>query len=255
MSNNRKKRTKGSKSNRVSAKKKPEVMNDNKSEEGVLRKTKKGIIFLYSLLGVLVTFITVYFFIPQIRDEFKTQKQKWEEKKFLRGIFIPPDIIRNDAPIKLIFGGEGGMTYSWPASWFSPDTKYKGNIIGCNDKPAFDIKFKILNNRLFIETTLTDINKNEVIAIINYDEWLIPNDNLINYTETDKSLEIIDKSNNVALSIQYLDSNTILISGYYVDRDSIFVASESGFGCFTSNQKNEALKFISTIKRISGLNR
>jgi hypothetical protein len=206
----------------------------------------------YSIIGILVTLsgvIGLFTFWPQINDLFASRKEKWKDQTFVRGILIPQSLLSSTDTINLELGT---VSFRDNVHNLKQGIEFKqSRVLGCGSSPVFpfDLRFKIENNRLYFATTFKDIQKEEVVGIIDFRTWSLVKSNLLDYNETDESLEVIDRSGNIIFSLLYKYPNTISIKGYFVAVDCITVVSK-GISTYPINSKREALSEIQTISHI-----
>ncbi len=93
--------------------------------------------------------------------------------------------------------------------------------------PIFDLRLRLMNNRLFIKTIFKDVQREEVVGIIDFDKWSLVSDNVLNWFSTDSTFEVLDRGNNVIFGMAYKPPNVIYLKGYYVVPKFICVFYES----------------------------
>ena len=88
--------------------------------------------------------------------------------------------------------------------------------------PSGSIRLRIINDKLFVSTEIRDLG-DELVGVINYNKWSLFKPNLLTYPDTDSSVEVIDRYNNVVFSILFTAPNSLTIQGYFMKKDRIIV--------------------------------
>lgn len=80
------------------------------------------------------------------------------------------------------------------------------------------------DNRLYVSVEFKDLKKEETIGNIEFNHWKLYKPNLFDFHNTDSTLQVIDKQNNVVFSVRYVSAgNCVLINGYLIGDESVYV--------------------------------
>ena len=199
---------------------------------------KKSWVWIVSL-SVVVTIVAIFVPMP-LTGLFKSDHDKFMEENFIHGLLIPND---NASASPNIYVKTCGGYWVFSKYDLINEKKMPGTI-ACAGDTMIRISIKIVDNRLYISTIFNDINNNEVIGIIKNGQWYLLKKNMLNYYSDDKTLEVIDKYNNVVLRLSSINADTISLDGYFSSTKSISVVSKSGCGCFPKSESNRKLDSV-----------
>jgi len=195
------------------------------------------------VLGLVISSIALK---DQIHKWITPQQKLYEEETFLRGIIIP-NYSENDKDIKTFYGTNSSTQ---PIEKFKQGIDISPDPIASPDD-AGTIRLRIINDKLFVSTEIRDLS-DELVGVIDYNKWSLFKPNLLTYHETDNSLEVIDRYNNVVFSILFTAPNTISLQGYFMEKNRIVVIG-TGLSSFPKSNIDLAKEAIRTIKRINPL--
>lgn len=221
--------------------KSPKKLKPPPTKKNFLNKVLRFLKRQYHILVIIFTVISWFFYKDDIVEYFSTKHEKFVKEKFIKGVFLPPalDISNNQLIIE-----SGGITTYYQISKLKEGIEIKvGEYVG-------DLKFKIEKNRLFVSTTFRDIQKEEVVGIINYKSWSLLKDNLLDYIETDESFEVIDRNGNVIFSIKYKAPNIVSLKGYFIKSSKVFIIDSNHTSLMNLNNKTGAITQIQKITRL-----
>lgn len=246
-----------------------------------------------TVLGFVVT--TLGGFAP-IKSLFTSQKEKYDEEAFVSGELKPERLMkrsgfvytRTEKPMAFYLdtlGVNGPHIKGILAKNFrDPEFARNGWIVtrlgryiftcwagdlhhgieilnpifgGCT---ASKIVLGIKDDRLYVSAEFKDIQKEETIGFIEFNHWKLYKENMLNFLNDDDKLEVRDKQNNIVLSLKYYGhQNGLMISGYFIDYNSVLVVRDT-FEDFKdenqciskqdSNWKNKAMREISLIRTV-----
>ena len=196
--------------------------------------------------GVL---LGVYFYKDPLKKEFSTKQEIYEDEVFAKGIFVPKSILYSNGLINVNYAD---IRYSCRVEALKKGYVVKPHTVSCGPlkEQPFEVKMIIKNDRLFISTVFKDIQKEEVVGIIDYDHWRLFKPNLLNWKESDTSLEALDRGNNVIFNMIYEQPNTLTIHGYSVGLGCIFVVLDDAIYLYDKKDKQGAIADLPKIKRI-----
>ena len=206
---------------------------------------KKGwviVVIIGVVLGLVISSIALK---DQIHKWITPQQKLYEEENFIKGIIIPN--YTDSYPDLNIF--YGSFTISYSIEKFKQGINITPDLIKCAGEPPGNIGLKIIDGKLFVSTEILDLD-DKLVGVIDYNKWSLFKPNLLTYHETDNSLEVIDRYNNVVLSILFISPNTISLQGYFMEKKEIIVLSHA-MNCFPKNDIESAKEAIRTIKRIN----
>lgn len=100
-----------------------------------------------------------------------------------------------------------------------------------------------------------DLAKNEFVADLKYNEYSIYKGNVLNYHESDTSLEILDKSNRIIFNMVFREPNIVTVQGYWTnDRYISVIRRSGGLSMFYDRRKpediHEAIESVNSITPI-----
>jgi hypothetical protein len=234
-------------------KKEPEIKEEtqeNTTSKSLWAKIKLHWKRFVAGFGVIMLFVGAYFtFKNDIRKSFESEHETYERESFIKGIFIPDAINHVDSFITIAYGTN--QNFQFPKQFMKEGVLFNPNFFGCkrDSTTPFNLRLLLRDNRLYIATTFKDIQKNEVVGVIEYESWKLKKDNLFDFIETDRSLRVIDRGGNVIFSLQYVFPNKLLLHGYSISEKCIFVLG-TGIGVYNIESKDLALN---AIKKISSL--
>jgi hypothetical protein len=166
-----------------------------------------------------------------------------ESPPAMLGILLPSDLVSN--PNLKIYLGSNSIDHAFLGDYFSGvDLNYAP--FGC---AISDVKMslKILANRLFISTSFRDIQTNDLVGTVVYNDWTLYVPNMLRFAQSDSTLEVYDKHGYAITRIKFKQPNGILIQGYYAGADSAWVLARPQ-NCYNiKSQHSEMIKEIETI--------
>src|SRR6185312_7404784 len=178
---------------------------------------------VFRIIGIFVTAIVTFIAFKEAIHKWITPQQKlYEEEKFIKGILVPK-YIESYKDLNLFYGS---FTVSYPIQEFKNGINITPDLIKCGGEPMGNIELIIADNKLFVSIEIHDL-KDELVGVIDYNKWSLFKPNLLTYHETDGSLEVIDRYNNVVLSILFIAPNTISLQGYFMEKNVIVVVAHS----------------------------
>lgn len=86
----------------------------------------------------------------------------------------------------------------------------------------------VRDSRMYVSTEFNDLQHEDAMGIIEYNHWKLYKGNILEYYDTDSSLEVKDKQGYIVFSIKYFTEHTpnraaVEISGYLIDPNSILI--------------------------------
>lgn len=213
----------------------------------ILNKTAIKIIFLASLVGAYPT----YKFIV---NELKSPEQTFHDEMFIPGILLPEKLTSLDDKL---FIKTGSFVQGYPISQFMNNNglNYTPTLVGCSTvKIPMVMTYRIMNNRIYVSCVLKDLEHKEVVGILKDNRWEFFKSNILTFNHNDRGLEVLDKQNNVVLSLSFQDSRTILLQGYFIKDNNVCVMADALYPCNTLGDKksmDSIIKFVQKIKRIN----
>jgi hypothetical protein len=230
------------------AKKKKKPTQPAPASESKLAKLSKK---WYAIIGVIFTILGWVAFKDTISDWFQSDHTKYKNENFIPGFLIPHSSDSDTlifqvgtTPLKLAIGD---------LRWH--EIKGFGGILNCVlDAPFENFSMKLEDKKLYFSLKIVDIEKEEVIGIMDYNHWSLFKPNLLDYYNDDNTLEVLDRQGNVAFSIQLIGLNIIKLRGYFISQKNIsIVADDRMLLCVPKdsvNDKKAAIKIIKSISRI-----
>jgi len=194
--------------NNSSQKNTPPVTVNTPLKKSIWQRIKSLSKKTYAVLGVISLLIGYVLYYDSFNDLFKSKHEKFEEDHFIPGIFIPPQILTSYDKVLVEVGGicEAVTLQSLQQGHY-----VKPNPLQCKGtkETPFDLILYLENSRLYMHCVLKDIQKEEIVGVINFKHWSLFKPNLLNYYSTDTSLEVLDRGGNVIFDITYKYPNTL----------------------------------------------
>lgn len=206
---------------------------------------KKGIRFFkggYWVITLIVTIAALIFLPEQCRQFLKSKKERFEEETVLKGILIPEKLLKMNSQINVQLGSS---TFGKDISAFEEGFVVSNLGVNLAGTAPFDLKLKIIAGRIYVSTLLRYIEDSEPIVFLDYGRWKFIKRNVIDYTDSDSTLKVVDKKNNIVLDLKYIYPNTIKIKGYCIGQKYITVASDTNLEMFPPSLLDSAKKRIS----------
>ena len=208
----------------------------------------------YTIVGIIFTILGWIAFKDTIKSWFTSEHARYTKDYFIPGILLP-DEIKNDSLITF----DIGFAYFKIKTEHLKDSLNKGLgyvLVSPTGGPLIDLGIYLKENRLLFSMNIFDLQRDEIVGTLNYNHWSLFKPNFLDYYFDDKSLEIIDRQNNVVFSIKLLSSNKIRLRGYFSTDSNVTVLSDSGLITYykdSTNYKKDALVSIKNIHRLSRL--
>jgi hypothetical protein len=196
----------------------------------------------YKIYIAITAIATGILLRDQIIDFFKSGKQLWTEKEFRHGVYLP--FLVNDSQLVTINIGENRFFFSQASLKMGVDVPGGAGRLG--------IFAKLMDKRVYVSTYFREINSENIIGDMDFNEWKIKSDKIYDYDEDDK-LEIMDENGYVMFSMNNIpQTNTIRIRGYFILNGCINVV-DNGIIVFTSSSKKDAIGFIKQIRPLKSI--
>jgi len=232
-----------------------------------LKRVPRKIWVALASLSILVTLSQISGTWKTITDLFKTKAELFREEKFVSGVLLPDDIDL-EKPITFIFG-TNKLEYTFEELQKIAKVGVKSSLQFSCGKPILDISkarepddhidyspisslaFKIIDRRLYVSDTARYVLNEEVTGILDFNEWSLPKDNILDLHQRDNYLEIIDKQGHLCLGVEFIDGNTVQVQGYFINQYyfAVLNSSDNSAPCLIrDDQKQIALNLISQLK-------
>ena len=231
---------------KIIAKKNETDSNINKKKSTSWEKFKKIVTSFYFTIGVIVTFLSFYFFKDLIKRDLQSDHEKWEEEKFIPGVLIPDNLKYFDNTIKLRLGY---INFQYTLDSLRHGIAIPLAVKCKNEDSPIRIELGLNGNRLEVTTELKDLQKFEIVGRIKNNKWSLFKDNLLDYNYNDSTLEVIDRAGLTIFSLRFYYPNTIAIKGYFITNNNIAIVSKKGFSL--CNSKEDIPKLMNQIESIS----
>lgn len=193
------------------------------------------VITLLALLGGIVDY---FGFLSLL----KTDKEIFISEKYIKGVLLPP---------KLNISNEVEFRCAGFSTFYSKQNLMAGIRYPIENASNIDLHFILQDNRVYTSLDFYSINDGEYIGKLNYKNWNLVKDNILNYFENDRYFEIIDNMNNVVFSLKYDYPNIFTIEGYQINKNSVYVFNEGSTYVIPLQNKELAISEIKKIKRLS----
>ncbi len=252
-----------------------------------IKSTKgTGLKKFLALTGFIATIIGIVANWEKINPLFQSNKEKYDKEHFVEGKLKPEILNLNDSlnTEKNIFFFTEGVSDTLPKikGIHVPDF-YKNheiifklgtnefgiptsifrqgidifNYYGITNDKGIRLLAGVKDDRLYVSFEFKDLQKEEAIGYIEFNNWRLFKPNLFDFKNDDKRLEVKDRQNNIVISIKYYpkDSNPVVeINGYFIGVNSVLtIANKSGLGHIPKNNvdwKKLAMEHIREIKSV-----
>lgn len=147
-----------------------------------------------------------------------SQHEKFIDDQYIKGMLIPDEVQIRYNNIFLQFGTRGRTGYEVSLQALRNGLTISPNYIDCIDKfgnheNAVQISVQLINNRLSISSTFYNFKTDNFVAKIDKNRLIGLNREIVDFSDNDKFFEVIYNGNNVILSLQFENPNTISILG------------------------------------------
>lgn len=183
------------------------------------------ILAVVAILGIITTMFDYVDAYKAFLDLFKSEYDKYEEEVFIKGIKLPEYILKNQNYLHFKLGSSD-LYYRGIRTNGTPFTIDSWLKCDWTDNPI-NLWFRLDGDRLRVYDTVRYIANREVIALIDFDKAALFKPNLFDYYSDDKSLEIVDRSNQIAFSISLVDDSVVALQGYFISTTNIAMISKS----------------------------
>lgn len=205
----------------------------------------------YKIVAAIIAFfVTGYgiieatnYFIDLYHRKSTPSSEIFAEQTFQHGIRISQNVIDKST---LIFVNYGTGIMGIPIANLRSGVAIAGPILN----PPFDLRVRLSGDRILITATFRYIENNQLIGKMIDNQWEAKN-NIYKYHDTDDNLEILDPSGYVMFNMRYEFPNAIIISGYSVNEDIIWVVNGNSLQTFDLKDKENAIKAIAKIKPLN----
>lgn len=94
------------------------------------------------------------------------------------------------------------------------------------------LRFGYKDERIYISTEFSDLQKEETIGIIEYNHWKLFKKNRLIFYNDERRLEVRDLQNNIVFGIEYKQdfgkNNWVYVSGYFISPETVsIIATDS----------------------------
>ncbi len=232
----------------------PSIIENATLNKSLCQKLKSFSKKTYAFLGVISLLIGYILYYDTFSEMFKSEHDKFEDENFIPGIFIPPLILTS---YDTVLVEVGGICEAVPLKSLQQGYYIKPNSIQCKGtkETPFDLILYLENSRLYMHCVLKDIQKEEIVGIINCKHWSLFKQNLLNYSHSDTSLEVLDRGGNVIFDLCYKFPNKIKLKGYFVGKGCIYVITDEGLIISIDEPKELVIEAIEKIKSSNFKNR
>lgn len=247
------------------AKRKAKEARDAASKAEATRQAnrKKWWNITIAIITVVGGLIGIFSAVPGLRDLFSTHEEKRLRETTKTGELKPPPVpwqlldhppefhsenpgsshpkikglYFKDLEKKYIYINYGGIGYITEGSKL-----YKGLKLFV-PKPAvdsfrnatavpLDIILAAKDDRIYVSATIRELDQGRVIGVIDFNRWVLYDDTYLCSKNDDSKLEVRDKQDKVALSLNLQPSqiNILSISGYFLGDSTCLVLRSSGQG-------------------------
>ena len=214
----------------------------------VWKKISKASNRLYAILGGISLIIGLYLTIDRLKTIFRSDIENYNREAFVQGILMPQLLFDPKGKINVMLGSN---TMGFHFDELKQGVKVSPTGLMFNDeKSTFNLKIKIINNRLFFSRVFNDLINEQYVGELDYNKWKFFKPNFLFCNQTDSSFEVLDKAKNIMFSILYIKPGTIKLQGYSINEHSLMVVTDE-IHPFLKEQKNEALIEIHKIRPIN----
>lgn len=216
-------------------------------------------------VGVIVSIVTGYF---SLRTETKSQREKFDEEKFVDGYIEPLKLSTDTASFEnshtlsttpVIDSLKRGKAIPnidtlkgiYIKDFYSKNIYFQIGGRGVLTNPLYfkngwdgfsalkkkistTLMFIVKDDKLYVSAEFKDLQKEETIGIIEYNHWKLRRENMFDWKDTDSSLTVWDKQHNVVLSIMYLtrtkkNTERVIVKGYFIAPEAIVILNDNPY--------------------------
>jgi len=207
-------------------------------------------------LAITLALISSLLDVPAAYHKYFTpEREQIHNQKFITGVLLPKDL-NPSLPVNIKLGINSQVTFSYSINQLIAGTELRSYVacdVMTHPEMPLQLGIKIMNNRIYVTDTITYLENDEVIGIIDKNAWFLFNDNVLDYFPSDNFLEVIDRQNHVALSLCFINSNTVLLQGYWNNRNNVNVAGNSFMPCISKEDPDYKKTAINEIIKIKPL--
>lgn len=252
----------------------------NKTKPLIVEKEKSKLSRLWQFVVGISIVVAIIVGIQQLNNPFLSEHEKYEKENLAQGTLtaplidkvtvseIPPKFLNNTIPTVPYIKGikipdfnkkshlviaVGTVIIPVSTSLFYQSFDVLNPIFNC---VGTKLILAIKDERLYVSTEFKDLRNEEVLGIMEFNHWKLYKPNLFDFYNDDNSLEVRDKENQIAFSLQYRASG-VWISGYFIGPKDVLILSDNPtkmpkipFPCINKAEKNwkdKARHEISTI--------
>lgn len=209
-----------------------------KPKEGIKKKAWFATKKIYGALAVVFTVLGWITFKDTIHKWITPEYILFKEENFVQGILLPDKLLGDEEHICI---GFGTFQQCYSVNELKKGKEFIPNMFICdfdNDYPV-RCKFKIINNRLYISDSLRSLDNDNLVGILNDNRWQLKKQEMFEFINDDKRLQVIDNKGNIMLSVAFQEPNTVLLHGYFIKEKSAAVISDKGFmPCINKTDSN-----------------
>lgn len=225
-----------------------------------IEKKNSIVKYLWRILLSISTVLGAILVFPdaceKVQECIESPKDKFTNEKYIQGIIIPYAIQRMYPTFIFI---NGNQTKYISLSKLKEGQAIIPGMVKCvNDsvtESPLPVTLQLIGERLYVSTTFYDVDR-KYLGELRNEKWRVFKDQIADYSNGTRYLEVIDHYNNVVFSILYEKDNLIQIRGYFRGKVCSSVMSppdETGMYVWQGNYpdyKDSILMYAPKIKRI-----
>ncbi len=203
-------------------------------------------------LGIII-YLSALFYSYDV-NILKKSKSILTSKNLVKGLLLPKKFLNKNKPILLQFGNsEVSLSLENLRRGIAVSPLRLTNcekIKNHNDPTNFFIFLEM--DRLYVSTSFKELVSDESIASVNKRHLKILSGDLFAFSSEDNFFEVQDGQENVVFNMQFTNPGLLLIQGYFVSSNCVYVAVDNKIYSFNKSENyiEIALSEIRHIKKL-----
>ncbi len=177
-------------------------------------------------IGIII-YLSVLFYAYDV-DILNSSEDILNSKILVKGLLLPKEILNENSQVLLQFGSlESSLSLEKLRRGIAISPMSLANCEKVK-KRKDPTKFFIFleGDRLYVSTSFLELTNDEIIGTINKEHLKVSSGNLSAFRSEDNLFEVLDGQENVVFNMQFTKPDLLVIQGYFISSDCIYVAVE-----------------------------